>query len=137
VLREGATHIMELMIAGEFPISLEAYGHRIVDFQKQGAPVDIVRPQLQPIPVIPSYWGAIKGTKHPNAAKLALHWLISDRGQEAQAKAGRIPVLKGFNHPVLKWLQEEGGVKTFVIEPRTIDYTDVAKRFNSYFVRSK
>jgi iron(III) transport system substrate-binding protein len=137
VLREGATHIMELMIAGEFPISLEAYGHRIVDFQKQGAPVDIVRPQLQPVPVIPSYWGAIKGTPHPNAAKLALHWLISDRGQEAQAKAGRIPVLKGFNHPVLKWLQEEGGIKTFVIEPRTIDYTDVAKRFNAYFVRSK
>ena len=134
VLREGATHIMELMVAGEFPISLEAYGHRVVDFQKQGAPVAIIRPQLQPTVVIPSYWGAVKGSAHPNAAKLALHWLASDRGQEAQAKAGRIPVLKGFNHPVLKWLDEEGGIKTFVVEPKTINYTEVAKRFNSYFV---
>jgi iron(III) transport system substrate-binding protein len=137
VLREGATNIMELMIAGEFPVALEAYGHRIVDFQKKGAPVDIVRPQIQPVTVIPSYYGAIKGSKHPNAAKLLLHWLASDSGQAAQAKAGRIPVLKGFNHPVLKWLQEEGGIKTYVIEPGTINYTEVAKRFNSYFVRSK
>lgn len=137
VLREGATHIMELMVAGEFPISLEAYGHRIVDFQKQGAPVDVIRPLFQPVPVIPSFWAEIKGSAHPNAAKLALHWLASDRGQEAQAKAGRIPVLKGFNHPVLKWLEADGGAKTYVIEPGAIDYTAVAKRFNSYFIHKK
>lgn len=136
VLREGATHIMELMVAGEFPISLEAYGHRIVDFQKQGAPVDVIRPIIEPVTVIPSYWGAIQKSKHPNAAKLALHWLASDRGQEAQAKAGRVPVLKTGSHPVLKWL-DEGKVKTFVIEPKSINYTEVAKQFNSYFVRSK
>ena len=136
VLREGATHIMELMVAGEFPISLEAYGHRIVDFQKQGAPVDIIRPPFEPVTVIPSYWGAIQKSKNPNAAKLALHWLISDRGQEAQAKAGRVPVLKTGDHPVLKWL-DESKAKTFVIEPKTIDYTETAKQFNTYFVRSK
>jgi iron(III) transport system substrate-binding protein len=137
VLREGATHIMELMVAGEFPIAVEAYGHRIVDFQKQGAPVDVVRPLIQPVTVIPSYWGSIKKSAHPNAAKLALHWLVSDRGQEAQAKGGRIPVLKGFDHPVLKWLDENGGAKTYLIEPGSIDYTDVAKKFNTYFVRAK
>lgn len=136
VLREGATHIMELMVAGEFPISLEAYGHRIVDFQKQGAPVDIIKPPFEPVVVIPSYWGAIKSAKHPNAAKLALHWLISDRGQAAQAMAGRVPVLKTGNHQVLKWL-DEYKPKTFVVEPKSIDYTEVAKQFNSYFVRSK
>lgn len=136
VLREGATHIMELMVAGEFPIALEAYGHRIVDFQKQGAPVDIIRPIIEPVTVIPSYWGAIQKSKHPNAAKLALHWLASDRGQEAQAKAGRVPVLKTGNHPVLKWLDEDKP-KIFVIEPKSIDYTEVAKQFNTYFVRAK
>ncbi|HEY4134293.1 MAG TPA: ABC transporter substrate-binding protein [Alphaproteobacteria bacterium] len=137
VLREGATQIMELMVAGEFPISLEAYGHRIADFQKQGAPVDVVHPIFQPITVIPSYWGAIKTAKHPNAAKLVLHWLASDRGQAAQAKAGRVPVLKtGVDHPVLKWL-DDGKPATFVIEPKSIDYTEVAKQFNTYFVRAK
>ncbi len=136
VLREGATSIMELMVAGEFPISLEAYGHRIVDFQKQGAPVDIVKPPFQPVVVIPSYWGAIKTAKNPNAAKLALHWLASDRGQAAQAAAGRVPVLKTGNHQVLKWL-DEYKPETFVVEPKSIDYTAVAKQFNTYFVRSK
>jgi hypothetical protein len=67
---------------------------------------------------------------------LALHWLISDRGQEAQAKAGRVPVLKAGKHPVLQWM-DEAKSKTFVIEPKSIDYTEVAKQFNSYFVRSK
>lgn len=137
VLREGATQIMELMVAGEFPISIEAYGHRIADFQKQGAPVDIVKPVFQPVTVIPSYWGSIKTAKHPNAAKLALHWLASDRGQAAQAKAGRVPVLKtGVDHPVLKWL-DDGKPATYVIEPKGIDYTEVAKQFNTYFVRAK
>jgi len=136
VLREGATHIMELMVAGEFPISVEAYAHRIVDFQKQGAPVEVIRPLIGPVTVIPSYWGAIKGSKNPNAAKLALHWLISDRGQEAQAKAGRVPVLKAGNHPALKWMDEDKP-QTFVVEPKSIDYTEVAKQFNAYFVRSK
>ncbi len=136
VLREGATQIMELMVAGEFPISIEAYGHRIVDFQKQGAPVDIIKPPFQPVVIIPSYWGAIKNSKNPNAAKLALHWLISDRGQAAQAAAGRVPVLKTGNHQVLKWL-DDYKPETFVIEPKTIDYTAVAEQFNGYFVRSK
>lgn len=137
VLREGATHIMELMVAGEFPMAIEAYGHRIVDFQKQGAPVAVVQPLFQPVPVIPSYWGAIKGSKNPNAAKLALHWLASPRGQEAQAKAGRIPIRKGIKHPVLDWIDADGGAKTFVIEPGSINYTEVAKKFNEYFVRKK
>lgn len=136
VLREGATHIMELMVAGEFPISIEAYGHRIVDFKKKGAPVEVIRPLFEPVPVIPSFWGAIKGSAHPNAAKLALHWLASKRGQEAQAKAGRIPVLKGVKHPVLDWLDADN-TKTFAVEPGTIDYTGVAKQFNSYFLRNK
>ena len=61
---------------------------------------------------------------------------ISDRGQEAQAKAGRVPVLKTGKHPVLQWI-DEAKSKTFVIEPKSIDYTEVAKQFNSYFVRSK
>jgi iron(III) transport system substrate-binding protein len=137
VLREGATHIMELMVAGEFPISLEAYGHRIVDFQKQGAPVAAILPLFEPVPVIPSYWGAIKGSKNPNVAKLALHWLASPRGQEAQAKAGRIPIRKGIKHPVLEWIDANGGAKTFVIEPKSINYTEVAKKFNGYFVRKQ
>lgn len=136
VMREGATHIMELMVAGEFPISIEAYGHRIVDFQKQGAPVEVVQPLFQPVPVIPSYWGAIKGSKNPNAAKLALHWLASPRGQAAQAKGGRIPILRGAKHPVLEWIDANGGAKTFVVEPGSINYTEVAKQFNKYFVRA-
>jgi iron(III) transport system substrate-binding protein len=135
VMREGATHIMELMVAGEFPIAIQMYGHRTVDFQKKGAPVDVVKPLIGPVPVIPSFWGASVKSAHPNAAKLALHWLASDNGQAAQAAAGRIPVLKGFKHPVLNWLSEEGGVQTYVIHPGSIDYTAVAKQFNSYFVR--
>jgi iron(III) transport system substrate-binding protein len=135
VLREGATHVMELMVAGEFPIAIQMYGHRTVDFQQKGAPVDVVRPLIPPVAVIPSFYGVSKKSANPNAGKLVLHWLASDSGQAAQAAAGRIPVLKGFQHPVLNWLNEGGGVQTYVIHPGSIDYTAVAKQFNSYFVR--
>lgn len=131
VLREGSTQILEFMAAGEFPINLESYGHRYVAFKRDGAPFELVMPQLEPVAVIPSYWGAIKGSPRPNAAKLAQHWILTDNGQAAELKADRIPIVRSAQGTAYAPLFEN--VKTFPMHAGDLDYETVAKEFNSYF----
>jgi iron(III) transport system substrate-binding protein len=118
-LREGSTQIMEFLAAGEFPINLDGYGHRYVAFKRDGAPFEIITPQLEPVPLIPSYWAAMKGSPHPNAAKLAQHWILSDKGQAAELRADRIPIAKNIqNSPFTPLLSN---VKTFPMHAGDLD----------------
>jgi iron(III) transport system substrate-binding protein len=131
VLREGSTQIMEFLAAGEFPINLDAYGHRYVSFKRDGAPFEIIMPQLEPVALIPSYWFAIKGSPHPNAAKLAQYWILTDAGQAAELRADRIPIAKTVKDSPFTPLLTN--VKTFAMHAGDLDYDAVAKEFNAVF----
>ncbi len=131
VLREGSTQIMEFLAAGEFPFNLDAYGHRLVAYKRDGAPLELVTPQLEPIPLLPSYWTAIKGSPHPNAAKLAQYWVLTDHGQAAELRADRIPIAKNIKDNPYSGLFQ--GVKTYAMHAGDLDYDAVAKEFNAVF----
>ena len=51
---------------------------RLQGARKKGAPVAWVYPD--PLPMIQLVFGVLKGAKHPNAAKLLVHWLSSPEG---------------------------------------------------------
>ncbi len=77
---KGVTQTMTLLTAGEFPIAVSIYLHRVNIMQGQGAPVAWA-------PINPAITGGTspslipKTASHPNAAKLFLRWEISTEGQ--------------------------------------------------------
>lgn len=79
-LVRGRTQQAQLLAAGEFPVSIGLYLHRIAVLKSQGAPVDylLFDPLVsKPIPVT-----LMKNAPHPHAAALFLDWALSREGQE-------------------------------------------------------
>lgn len=78
-LRKGHTLLVQLCIAGEFPIIVNAYGARIEEYKAKGAPVEWVAVN----PVIFHANGNMlgKNASHPNTAKLFIDYMLSRDGQ--------------------------------------------------------
>jgi len=93
-LVRGRTHQAQLLAAGEFPVSIGLYLHRIAVLKAQGAPVDylLFDPLVsKPIPVT-----LMKNAPHPHAAALFLDWALSREGQETiTQKTGHFIARKG------------------------------------------
>lgn len=62
------------------------------------------------------------GTKSPNAAKLFVHYLLTEEGQQPQLDDGKPSVLKGVELPA----DEPSGVQAVIDELYTTDLTTVA-----------
>jgi iron(III) transport system substrate-binding protein len=71
------TTIANWLSAGEVRVGLTVTT-RLQQAHQRGAPVAWVYPE--PLPVTQLVFGVIKGAKHPNAAKLLVHWLSSPEG---------------------------------------------------------
>ena len=88
-LRVGRTLLAQLVAAGEFNGTLTAYIHSFDTLKNSGAPVDWValRPSfanLHPVAL------NIKAP-HPNAGKLFIDFMLSQKGQEVVRALKRIP----------------------------------------------
>lgn len=134
VVRRGNSQIVELTAAGEFAFFLNAYGDITWSFIQKGAPIAFLR-TLEPVRVVATMWAAVKDSPHPNAAKLALHWVLSDRGQRAMLKVGRAPVARAVPNSVLPVQQWIGSARTFVVLPGDLDYAAIAAEYNRIFLR--
>jgi iron(III) transport system substrate-binding protein len=84
---------VELMMAGEFAVSLAARGRRVVEFKEQGAPIDYRL--FEPYPSVPNFISLMARAPHPNAAILFYDWLLSQEGQSALAQVPRLTIRKG------------------------------------------
>lgn len=76
----GRTHQTQLLAAGEYPISVGLYLHRIAVLKSQGAPVDYVF--LDPIISKPIPVTLMRQAPHPHGAALFLDWALSREGQD-------------------------------------------------------
>ncbi len=77
------TALTNWLIAGEVHVAI-APVTRIQEARKKGAPVNWVVPD--PVPMTRLIFGVLKGAKHPNAAKLLVHWLSSTEGASMYEK---------------------------------------------------
>ncbi len=79
VVGRGASQRTQLLAIGEFPLAI-SYTHTVEWSKAQGAPVDWVNLE----PVVIKFDGIMLGAKaaHPNAAKLFIDFILSQRGQE-------------------------------------------------------
>jgi iron(III) transport system substrate-binding protein len=88
-LRIGRTLLAQLVAAGEFNGTLTAYMHNFDALKASGAPVEWV-------PLAPSFANlhpvALSAkSPHPNAGKLFIDFMLSQRGQEVARLLRRIP----------------------------------------------
>jgi len=68
-LVRGSTNRTELLAAGEFAVQLDGYGHRIKQFEEEGAPIAAQVPSPAPLPVVLDMSSIFQDAPHPNAAR--------------------------------------------------------------------
>jgi ABC-type Fe3+ transport system substrate-binding protein len=91
VLVGGSTRsVVDQVIAGEYPIVLQAFNHQAVLSARRGAPVDWI--PMNPAMAVLSVSAVIKGAAHPNAAKLLVDYFVSEEGQRLFQSGDYIPV---------------------------------------------
>jgi ABC-type Fe3+ transport system substrate-binding protein len=86
----SARYVVDQVVAGEYPIALQAFNHEAVISAAQGAPVQWI--PLNPSMGVFSVLAVTKEAPHPNAAKLFEQYLISPEGQQLFRDRDYIPV---------------------------------------------
>ena len=89
-IRDGNTLVLQLLAAGEFPVSAGVYEYSIEDLKSKGAPVDWFG--LEPVITYTVAASLPSQPNNPNSAKLFIEWLLSKDGQEVINQYGRVPI---------------------------------------------
>lgn len=86
----SARAAVDQVIAGEYPIVLQAFNHQPVISARRGAPIDWIR--MNPGMGVLSVSAVVKGGPHPNAGKLLLDFFLSHEGQMLFRAGDYIPI---------------------------------------------
>ncbi|HEY2919457.1 MAG TPA: extracellular solute-binding protein [Candidatus Binatia bacterium] len=126
--RKGYTLISELVSAGEFPVAVSLYQHRVDEYAEKGAPLQWVAPN----PLVggdPNKISLLKNAPRPNAAKVFTDFMLSAEGQKLLQDKGRSPGRIGIGpkNPRLK------GAKIFTLHVASDEYEQLGKEFNRVF----
>jgi ABC-type Fe3+ transport system substrate-binding protein len=126
--RKGYTLISELVSAGEFPVAVSLYQHRVDEYDEKGAPLQWIASN----PLVggdPNKISLLKNAPRPNAAKLFIDFMLSTEGQKLLQDKGRSPGRIGIGpkNPRLK------GAKIFTLHVNADEYGELGKEFNRVF----
>jgi len=81
--------ILDLVIAGEYPIALHIFNHHAYISKSAGAPVDWY--PIEPVTATIHTIGLPKNAPHPYAAMLFLDFVLSEKGQTVYQQASYLP----------------------------------------------
>jgi iron(III) transport system substrate-binding protein len=84
-IRKGHSLLTNLVVSGEVPLALTAYGYRVDQLKKAGAPID--KSYLPPVIALPTGVGLLRKAPHPWAAGLFYNFMVTD-GQAIMADRG-------------------------------------------------
>ena len=96
----SARQILDLVIAGEYPLSIQIFNHHAFISRAAGAPVDWQ--PLEPVTATNNSIGIAKNAPHPYAAMLFLDYVLSKKGQRVFQAANYLPA-----HPEIPALQAD------------------------------
>jgi iron(III) transport system substrate-binding protein len=89
-IRSGHTHLAQLIVAGEDPLSPNIHSQGMASAQRRGAPVEWLN--LEPVIASSNVSALAKNAPHPHAALLFLDFLLNkDSGQRVIREVNRIP----------------------------------------------
>jgi iron(III) transport system substrate-binding protein len=114
-LNTSARAVLDQVIAGEYPLSLQIFNHHAAISAKKGAPVEWLR--LSPATVTPGLVGMTAGAPHPNAGLLFVEFMTSREGQEIFQKADYLPARPDVPASTPELVPENGGFAGNVITP--------------------
>jgi iron(III) transport system substrate-binding protein len=94
---EGFAHMANLLAAGEYPLAIYMQVSKIDAMRKKGAPVAWLptSPALATVSAV----SKTRNSPDPAAAKLLIDFYLSAEGQQALARAGKIPLRRGVKSP--------------------------------------
>ncbi len=125
IITRGNNQRVALMAAGEVPLAV-AYAFTLERYKsKQGAPIDWV--PLEPVPVESYVVVLASKAKHPNAGKLFVDFVLSQRGQEMMRDFYRVPTRKDVNANPPRLFR---GYKRVIIGPE--EQKEIAEVTNLY-----
>ena len=117
VITDGHLAMARATGAGEYWVSLNNYVNLSMNVKLAGNPIDIW--PLDPVTLIFGQVGVNAMAAHPNAARLAANFLLSQECQQFLAKFGRLPTRKDVasNPPGIVDLLTEKRVITVLMTP--------------------
>jgi len=129
-LQRGHTLLTQLMAAGEFKVSIDAYSYQLRSFKERGAPVDYAVPDPMILKEPSGIW-ILKRAPHPHAAALLVDFLFSREGQQVYAEQNRLVARKD-----MEW--DFGGKKVGKVHVLSVEqwgpkYDRLVKRFGEIF----
>ena len=96
----SARQILDLVIAGEYPLAIQIFNHHAYISKGAGAPVDWQ--PLEPVTATNNSIGLAKTAPHPYASMLFLDFVLSKKGQRVFQAANYLPA-----HPEIPALQAD------------------------------
>lgn len=130
----GRSLQLQLLAAGEFPLTMVSNANLILDLKKAGAPIEPI--PISPVFLRPSLLLRAASAPHPHAALLYLDFLLSREGQALLAKSGRLPARKDVQADD-RVLYE--GLKFFMSDPLESgrNYKKYAALFEKVLLKAK
>jgi ABC-type Fe3+ transport system substrate-binding protein len=83
--------VLDQVIAGEYPLALMMFINHAVISARKGAPSAWLK--IEPMPVTLDAISLLKDAPHPNAARLLIDFLTSEKGQQVFRQADYLPAL--------------------------------------------
>ena len=125
--------MLDQVIAGEYPIGLQASNHHVAISARHGAPVEWVPLDLASATLQLS--GISANAAHPHAAQLFLDFAISQAGEAVYRDAGYIPTRLDTPALVANLKPGQGGFAAHIFQPEEIDasYTRWSKIYDELF----
>ena len=130
-MRRGTSLLSQLVVAGEFPVMIDAFPEESVELKNAKAPVDFLFPEPF-VPVkTPTTVSLAAGAPHPHAAALFVDFLLSQQGQEIMAKQRRWVSRKD-----VRYLSDLRGKKMLIPSQDWDDrQVELIKLFNDIFLK--
>jgi iron(III) transport system substrate-binding protein len=96
----SARQILDLVIAGEYPLAIQIFNHHAYISKAAGAPVEWH--PLEPVTATNNSIGLVKTAPHPHASMLFMDFVLSRKGQRVFQAANYLPA-----HPDVPALQAD------------------------------
>jgi iron(III) transport system substrate-binding protein len=132
-INASARAVLDQLIAGEHPLTLQIFNHHAALSAKKGAPSRWLR--IEPAMVQMTIEVLTANSPHPAAAELFVNFMLSEEGQTLFQKADYFPTRKGVPPSMPELAPETGGFKANFFGPADIekDYERWAKLYIDLF----
>jgi len=132
-LKVSGRQVLDLVIAGEYPIGLQIFNNHAFISANKGAPAGWIR--MQPPLVTYAVMSVLKDAPSPNAGKLLIDFIVSEEGQKIFADAGELPVHPGVRMKDSSMIPDGVSFKGSFLTPEELDASlpGWTKVFDEYF----